>query len=122
MVKFYDKFLRRTFYLSVNGKEEANKLLKKLNLNLEVDLSLFGGYCADFDEYGEIFIYVKDWENTLDRNGTLIHEVSHAVDFIFKKLGINDTETRAYYTEYLYKEFVYLLVENNSKKPINKKK
>lgn len=36
--------------------------------------------------------------------GTIVHETSHIVDFILEWRSINDTETRAYLSDYIFKE------------------
>jgi hypothetical protein len=53
------------------------------------------------------YIWFAKWEWTIDKYAELAHELSHHTDFVLDNagidIGINNTEVKAYYTQYLFK-------------------
>lgn len=64
------------------------------------------GYVRYLTDKGFTFMWLKPFEDTWDFWETLIHELSHLVDFVLteqKRMG-KETEARAYHLEYLFRE------------------
>ncbi len=72
-----------------------------------IDVTNFRGMC--FEAEG------KDGEDKRviwlrrDDKPTLVHEIYHAVKYILDFAGVNDQETGAFLTEYLFKEALTIL-------------
>lgn len=85
---------------------EVQKTLKRRNVDATIDyLSLRGnGRCIMF-EGGQTLIRVKDVPKTVRMYAVLQHEIFHAVDFLFDRIGIKlcseSSEAYAYLVQYL---------------------
>jgi len=49
-------------------------------------------------------LIILEWDRTLENNGLLVHELSHAIDFVLGngKMMERETEAKAYQLEFLY--------------------
>lgn len=53
---------------------------------------------------GKTYVFAATDGKNADVDDILIHEFTHLIDRITEKLGIKDTETRAYIMQYLWKK------------------
>lgn len=67
---------------------------------IESDRSGFKGICFSPANDPDKVIYLPEMDEL-----TLLHEIVHAVDFVFDDKGIKDGEIRAYSVEYLFGKF-----------------
>ena len=100
MIKFYDPIYRTTYYFS--SKDQV-KLQKKLFKEVIDDCDSLGKF---FYKDNEVFIWVKDFKINPDKLGVLSHEVNHAVDHILNWAGVEDTEAKSYYAEFITKSIL----------------
>ena len=47
-------------------------------------------------------IGIKKWINQLELKGLIVHEISHAIDYIMRENDLTDTEYRAYTMQSMY--------------------
>lgn len=83
--------------------------------------------CVYWDLRPHYYMWIKNFDWTIDDQAVVVHEINHQVDFVFDNAGIpirvENTEVRAYYFEYLFKQVWRALKEYNYKaKPVHKKK
>lgn len=88
--------------------KEVIKLLKKQGVKEPGDCSIPGnGRCIMYVE-GATIVRMKNTPKTPRDYGILQHEIFHAVDFLFNRIGIrlneSSNEAYAYLIEYLTKE------------------
>lgn len=50
----------------------------------------------------EVCIGVKKWEDPIQLKGLIVHELSHAMDYIMRENDLIDTEYRAYAMQSMY--------------------
>ena len=50
----------------------------------------------------EVCIGIKKWNNPLELKGLIVHEMSHAIDYIMRENDLIDTEYRAYTMQSMY--------------------
>ena len=84
--KAYKKFSEKRY------KSEDSKITK-------------GGVAVLYDRHNgsyEVCIGVKKWEDVIQLNGLIVHELSHAVDYIMRENDLTDTEYRAYTMQSMY--------------------
>lgn len=121
-----DKVYRRNFHLIVNTDNQdfldwvlehhpEGKDDEKLK---DMVLHCSGCYIFQFQPY--CYLYVKEFNWTIDEQGVLVHELNHFVDHVFEYAGIpattENTEVRAYYFEYIFKECYEALKPKKKKK------
>lgn len=70
-------------------------------------------------ERGDVVVWLKRKPETVDSYGVLVHELFHAVELLFEWLPIplteSSSEAYAYYLEYLYKEVISFMAEEEEK-------
>lgn len=50
----------------------------------------------------EVCIGVKKWNDIIQLKGLIVHELSHAIDYIMRENDLTDTEYRAYAMQSMY--------------------
>lgn len=50
----------------------------------------------------EVCIGVKKWNDIIQLKGLIVHELSHAIDYIMRENDLTDTEYRAYTMQSMY--------------------
>ena len=64
-----------------------------------------GGVSSLWDRHDgsyEVCIGVKKWNDTIQLKGLIVHELSHAIDYIMRENDLTDTEYRAYAMQSMY--------------------
>ncbi len=83
-------------------KTDFKNYVSKSDFSSIVDKS-YAFTVYDFDNYPNIVFVVLPHSSAKD-DGTKSHEISHAVDRVMKRLGLEGTECRAYMIGYLMRE------------------
>lgn len=86
------------------GQKAYNKFSKKRYKN-ENEYIAKGGVATLYDRHDgsyEVCIGVKKWDNIVELKGLIIHELSHAIDYIMRENDLTDTEYRAYTMQSMY--------------------
>lgn len=62
------------------------------------------GLFAGWEDERKLLIWVNGLLDTKSRHQTIVHEVSHLVDYLFESTGVvyADTEVRAYFIDFIY--------------------
>lgn len=82
-------------------KPAAFKSLAESNFAKYIEKAENDGFV--YYDNGRTLLYLKSWNHTIYTVGVFVHELSHLVDFIFRDKGmLEETEARAYQTEYLF--------------------
>lgn len=95
-----------------NGQESLNAFIKDkkiFGMSIENRNTLGTSYLMTNDGEGEVFVRIEtEGRAPDDITGTVVHEMSHATDFIFQHLGEHSpgTETRAYLMDHLVTEAI----------------
>ena len=66
----------------------------------------------------EVCIGVKKWEDQIRLKGLIVHELSHAIDYIMRENDLTDTEYRAYTMQSMYQTamcFIDDIIANRNK-------
>ena len=62
------------------------------------------------DSDGWSVLFIDNWDNSIQALGTIVHELSHAIDDILvERRGVDCTEAKAYQIEYLLKQILIQL-------------
>ena len=66
----------------------------------------------------EVCIGVKKWNDSLQLKGLIVHELSHAIDYIMRENDLTDTEYKAYSMQSMYQNvipFIDDIIANRNK-------
>lgn len=66
----------------------------------------------------EVCIGVKKWEDVIQLKGLIVHELSHAIDYIMRENDLTDTEYKAYAMQSMYQismQFIDSILIKNKK-------
>ena len=80
-----------------------------------------GGVSSLWDRHDgsfEVCIGVKKWEDAIQLKGLIVHELSHAIDYIMRENDLTDTEYRAYAMQSMYQTamcFIDDIIANRNK-------
>ena len=73
----------------------------------------------------EVCIGVKKWKDPVQLKGLIVHELSHAIDYIMRENDLKDTEYRAYAMQSMYQTAICFIDEiiianrNKNKKDVD---
>ena len=67
----------------------------------------------------EVCIGVKKWNDSLQLKGLIIHELSHAIDYIMRENDLTDTEYKAYAMQSMYQNVIPFIDDIISKQNAN---
>ena len=70
----------------------------------------------------EVCIGVKKWNDSLQLKGLIVHELSHAIDYIMRENDLTDTEYKAYSMQSMYQNVIPFIDDIISKQNTNKTK
>lgn len=104
------------------GRKAYDKFCKKRYKTTEEQVIEKGGVTSLWDKHNgsyECVIGVLKLDNIIQLKGLIVHEITHATDFIMKYNDFTDMEFRAYSNQAMYQtavEFIdKLLISNTSK-------
>lgn len=86
------------------GHKEYKKFSKKRYM-MENESITEGGVAVLYDRHNgsyEVCIGVKKWKDVVQLKGLIVHELSHAVDYIMRENDLTDTKYRAYTMQSMY--------------------
>lgn len=66
----------------------------------------------------EVCIGIKKWNDAVQLKGLIVHELSHAIDYIMRENDLTDTEYRAYAMQSMYQTamcFIDDIIANRNK-------
>ena len=96
-VKFFgDKEEFNRYMLGLTGEDYSED--KRAGLALEVEDNSTGET--------QYIIYADEKQSMIYYKSTVVHEISHIVDYISEKHGFKCTENRAYLTGYIYRKII----------------
>ena len=84
-----------------------------------------GGVSSLWDRHDgsyEVCIGVKKWNDALQLKGLIVHELSHAIDYIMRENDLIDTEYRAYAMQSMYQTAMCFIDDIIAKQNTNKTK
>ena len=99
-------------------KKFSNKRYKSNNEVIEK-----GGVSSLWDRHDgsfEVCIGVKKWNDALQLKGLLVHELSHAIDYIMRENDLTDTEYKAYAMQSMYQNVIPFIDDIIYKQNTNK--
>lgn len=73
-----------------------------------------GGVTSLWDRHDgsyEVCIGLKKWKDSLQLKGLVVHELSHAIDYIMRENDLVDTEYRAYSMQSMYQNVIPFIDE-----------
>lgn len=132
-LKIEDNIYKKTFHLILNesnadflnfigrfhSKDEGFKEVEKLLKDGVEGMCIFS-----FSPY--YYVYVKNFKLDIQSFAVLHHELNHFVDFVLRYVGIgggiNNSEVRAYYYEYIYVKVARAIREHQDKNKATAKK
>ena len=82
-----------------------------------------GGVSSLWDRHDgsfEVCIGVKKWNDALQLKGLIVHELSHAIDYIMLENDLTDTEYKAYAMQSMYQNVIPFIDDIISKQNANK--
>lgn len=95
------------------GQKVYKKFLKKRYKSEDYEITK-GGVAVLWDRHNgsyEVCIGVKKWKDVIQLKGLIVHELSHAIDFIMRENDLTDTEYRAYTMQSMYQTAMYFIDE-----------
>ena len=99
-------------------KKFSNKRYKSNNEVIEK-----GGVSSLWDRHDgsfEVCIGVKKWNDALQLKGLIVHELSHAIDYIMRENDLTDTEYKAYAMQSMYQNVIPFIDDIIYKQNTNK--
>ena len=102
------------------GEKVYSKFSKKIYM-IENEKISKGGVTVLYDRHNgshEVCIGAKKWENVIQLKGLIVHELSHAIDYIMRENDLTDTEYRAYAMQSMYQTamcFIDDIIANRNK-------
>lgn len=82
-----------------------------------------GGVSSLWDRYDgsfEVCIGVKKCNDSLQLKGLIVHELSHAIDYIMRENDLIDTEYKAYSMQSMYQNVIPFIDEIIAKQNVDK--
>lgn len=104
--KTYKKFSKKRY------KSDSEEIIK-------------GGVSSLWDRHNgsfEVCIGVKKWNDSLQLKGLIVHELSHAIDYIMRENDLTDAEYKAYAMQSMYQNVIPFIDDIIFKQNTNKTK
>jgi len=104
------------------GRKAYDKFCKKRFKTQESQIMTKGGVTSLWDKHNGSFecaIGVLKIDNVVQLKGLIVHEITHATDFIMRENDLTDMEFRAYCNQAMYQtaiEFIDKIVSKRRKK------
>ena len=102
------------------GEKAYNRFSNKRYKNENEHIAK-GGVATLYDRHNgsyEVCIGVKKWNDAVQLKGLIVHELSHAIDYIMRENDLTDTEYRAYAMQSMYQTaicFIDDIIANRNK-------
>ena len=105
VVKIYDSTVTKVEKVYLCYGHKAYKKFSEKRYDSKNDWIEKGGIAVLWDRHNgryEVCIGVKKWNDPLQIKGLIVHEMSHAIDYIMRENDLTDTEYRAYTMQSMY--------------------
>ena len=105
VVKIYDSTVTKTKKVYLCYGHKAYKKFSEKRYKAENAYIEKGAVAVLWDRHNgayEVCIGIKKWSNPLQIKGLIVHEMSHAIDYIMRENDLTDTEYRAYAMQSMY--------------------
>ena len=105
VVKIYDSTVTKVEKVYLCYGHKAYKKFSEKRYKSEIDCIAKAGIAVLWDRHNgryEVCIGIKKWNDQLELKGVIVHEMSHAIDYIMKENDLTDTEYRAYTMQSMY--------------------
>ena len=105
VVKIYDSTVTKVEKVYLCYGHKAYKKFSQKRYKAENVCIEKGGVAVLWDRHNgayEVCIGVKKWNDPLQIKGLIVHEMSHAIDYIMRENDLTDTEYRAYAMQSMY--------------------
>ena len=105
VIKIYSSTTTKVDKVFLCYGEKAYKKFSKKRYMMENESITKGGVAVLYDRHNgnyEVCIGVKKWKDVIQLKGLIVHELSHAVDYIMIENDLTDTEYRAYTMQSMY--------------------
>ena len=119
VVKIYDSTVTKIEKVYLCYGHKAYKKFSEKRYKAENVCIEKGGVAVLWDRHNgayEVCIGVKKWNDPLQIKGLIVHEMSHAIDYIMRENDLTDTEYRAYTMQSMYQiaiSFIDDVITNN---------
>ena len=121
VVKIYDSTVTKVEKVYLCYGHKAYKKFSEKRYDSK-DCIVKAGIAVLWDRHNgryEVCIGIKKWNNPLELKGLIVHEMSHAIDFIMRENDLTDTEYRAYTMQSMYQiaiSFIDDVIANKHRK------
>ncbi len=105
VIKVYSSTTTKVDKVFLCYGHKAYKKFSKKRYKSEDSKIIEGGVAVLYDRHNgsyEVCIGVKKWKDVIQLKGLIVHELSHAVDYIMRENDLIDTEYRAYTMQSMY--------------------
>ena len=105
VVKIYDSTVTKIEKVYLCHGHKAYKKFSKKRYDSENAYIEKAAVAVLWDRHNgayEVCIGIKKWDNPLELKGLIVHEISHAIDYIMRENDLTDTEYRAYAMQSMY--------------------
>ena len=111
VVKFELDLLPVKFYFTLGNKNHRKFMLKEFDLNSDIELSGSTVEILGKDSYQHLVMSVRKSKDIYALKAMIVHELTHATDWVMEHHGIKDNEFRAYCNQYIYQTIMPKLDE-----------
>ena len=114
VVKIYSSTTTKVDKVFLCYGEKAYKKFSKKRYKSEDSEITKAGVAVLYDIHNgsyEVCIGVKKWKDLIQLKGLIVHELSHAIDYIMRENDLTDTEYRAYTMQSMYQTAMYFIDE-----------
>ena len=105
VVKIYDSTVTKVEKVYLCYGHKAYKKFSEKRYDSKNDWIEKCGIAVLWDRHNgryEVCIGIKKWNDPLELKGLIVHEMSHAIDYIMRENDLTDTEYRAYTMQSMY--------------------
>jgi len=93
------------------GEKEYKKFTEKRYKCFTEEITK-GGLATLWDRHDgsfEVCIGVKEWNDAIQLKGLVVHELTHAIDYVMRENDLTDMEYRAYAMQSMYQKSMYFI-------------
>ena len=121
VIKIYDSTVTKVekVYLCYGHKAYKKFSEKRYGPNACIEKAAIAVLWDRHNGRYEVCIGIKKWNNPLELKGLIVHEMSHAIDYIMRENDLTDTEYRAYTMQSMYQiaiSFIDDVITNKQRK------
>lgn len=125
VIKVYSSTVTKVEKVFVCYGHKTYRKFSKKRYKADSEEIIKGGVSSLWDMHDgsfEVCIGVKKWNDSLQLKGLIVHELSHAIDYIMRENDLTDTEYKAYSMQSMYQNVIPFIDDIISKQNTNKTK